>query len=245
MGTRLIALTAIVGGESLGRAGVAVRGKSWTTGVEMRGYTTLAASVEATGEFQEKRSRFIGQLRHVSSEREAQSFVDEVRARHHDARHNVFAWVLDDGRERCSDDGEPSHTGGSPVLGVLQGQGLANVCCVVTRYFGGVLLGPGGLKRAYEAAARAAVQDAWDGGQLVTMTLVTKVTCVIPYAAYGKVEHLVRQCGGKVVDSIFAQDVQLTSAFKTGDEEAFVAAMRELAAGEDLCLVAEPTFSTF
>ena len=208
-------------------------------------YRTLAPSVEAVGEYTEKRSRFIAQLVHAESEREAQAFVDEVRIRHRDARHNVPAWILDDGRERCSDDGEPSHTGGMPTLGALHAAGLANVCCVVTRYFGGTLLGPGGLKRAYEAATKEAVRMAERDGLLVEMTLVTNVTCVVPYAAYGKVEHLVRTCDGKICDTIFGEDVQVTSAFRSGSERAFVDAMREAASGEDLCLVKESRFSQF
>lgn len=209
------------------------------------GYVTLAGGVEASGEFVDRRSRFIAQLRHVESEAEANAFIDEVRARHHDARHNVPAWILADGRERCSDDGEPQRTAGMPTLEVLRGAGLANVCCVVTRYFGGTLLGPGGLVRAYEAATREAVTAAEAAGQFVTMTLVARVTCVIPYSAYGRVERLIADCGGKVKDSVFAEDVQLTCAFLSGTEERFTAAMRELANGEELCLVSEPTFAEF
>lgn len=208
-------------------------------------YRTVASGAEAMGEFEDRRSRFIAQLTHVSSEREAQAFIEKVRARHRDARHNVPAWILCDGRERCSDDGEPSHTGGTPVLEVLRAAGLADVCCVVTRYFGGTLLGPGGLKRAYTAAAQRAVYSAEQAGDVVGMTLVTRVTCVIPYAAYGRVERLARDCGGRVHDTIFAEDVQLTVRFRTGEEQRFVEAMRDLAAGEDLCVVGEPVFAEF
>ncbi|MBQ9316794.1 MAG: YigZ family protein [Atopobiaceae bacterium] len=213
--------------------------------VRADGYQTLAAGLEATGEFVDRRSRFIAQLRHVSSEREADEFIAEVRARHHDARHNVPAWILADGRERCSDDGEPQRTGGMPTLEVLRGAGLADVCCVVTRYFGGTLLGPGGLVRAYTAATQEAVAAAQADGLLVTMTQVTRLTCVLPYAAYGRVERLVADCGGKIKDSVFAQDVQLTCAFQSGDEQRFVAAMIELMGGEDVCLVSEPSFAEF
>ena len=206
-------------------------------------YLTLRKGVVAQGEFEDRRSRFLAFVRRVSSEREAQSFVDDVRSQHHDARHAVPAWVLSDGRERCSDDGEPSHTAGTPTLEVLRAAGLADVCCVVVRYFGGTLLGPGGLKRAYTAATQEAVRHATEDGQLVRMTLVTRVTCVIPYAAYGRVERLVRDCGGRVQDTIFAEDVQVTSAFRAGEEPRFLDAMRELAAGEDLCRVHEPEFA--
>lgn len=209
------------------------------------GFLTLADGFTATGEFVDRKSRFIAQLRHVSGEREANSFVDEVRALHHDARHNVPAWLLSDGRERCSDDGEPQRSAGMPTLEVLRGGGLANVCCVVTRYFGGTLLGPGGLARAYTLSTQLAVEDARSRGGLVRMSLVTRVSCCIPYAAYGRVERLVADCSGKVKDSIFSEEVQLNCAFLSGDERRFVAGMRELAAGEDLCLVGEPRFGEF
>ncbi len=209
------------------------------------GYLTLRAGEEAVGEFEDRRSRFIAQLAHVGSEAEAERFIARVRARHHDARHNVPAWVLSDGRERCSDDGEPSRTAGVPALDVLRGAGLADVCCVVTRYFGGTLLGPGGLVRAYAAATQAAVAAAREAGQVVEMTLVTPVTVQLPYALYDRIRRLAADHGGRVTDSLFAEDVQLTLAFRSGDELPFVAAARELANGEDLARAGEPRFAEF
>ena len=209
------------------------------------GYRTLRAGTEAVGEFEDRRSRFIAQLAHVGGEAEADAFIAEVRSRHHDARHNVPAWVLADGRERCSDDGEPSRTSGMPTLEVLRGSGLADVCCVVTRYFGGTLLGPGGLVRAYTAATQAAVAAAEKGGLVVEMTLVTPVTVQLPYALYDRVTRLVADSGGKVTDSLFAEDVQLSLVFRSGEERAFVAAARELANGEDLARVGDPRFAEF
>lgn len=208
-------------------------------------YLTLRAGVEARGEFEDRRSRFIAQLKHVGSEAEAEAFIAEVRARHHDARHNVPAWILSDGRERCSDDGEPSRTSGMPTLDVLRGAGLADVCCVVTRYFGGTLLGPGGLVRAYTAATQAAVAVAEKDGAICEMTLVVPVTVQLPYALYDRVTRLVVDAGGKVADSLFAEDVQLSCVFRAGEEERFVAAVRELAGGEDLARAGEPRFSEF
>ena len=209
------------------------------------GYLTLRAGAEAVGEFEDRRSRFIAQLVHVGGEKDADAFIAEVRARHHDARHNVPAWILSDGRERCSDDGEPSRTSGMPTLEVLRGAGLADVCCVVTRYFGGTLLGPGGLVRAYTAATQAAVAAAEKNGAIVEMTLVTPVTVQLPYALYDRVTRLVANCGGKVTDSLFAEDVQLSLVFRAGDETPFVAAARELANGEDIARAGEPRFAEF
>ena len=209
------------------------------------GYLTLRAGAEAVGEFEDRRSRFIAQLVHVGGEKDAEVFIAEVRGRHHDARHNVPAWILSDGRERCSDDGEPSRTSGMPTLEVLRGAGLADVCCVVTRYFGGTLLGPGGLVRAYTAATQAAVAAAEKNGAIVEMTLVTPVTVQLPYALYDRVTRLVADCGGKVTDSLFAEDVQLSLVFRAGDETPFVAAARELANGEDIARAGEPRFAEF
>ena len=209
------------------------------------GYRTLRTGAEAIGEFEDRRSRFIAQLRHVGSEAEADAFIAEVRSRHHDARHNVPAWILADGRERCSDDGEPSRTSGMPTLDVLRGAGLADVCCVVTRYFGGTLLGPGGLVRAYTAATQAAVSSAEKDDAIVEMTLVTPVTVQLPYALYDRVTRLVADAGGRVADSLFAEDVQLSVIFRSGDEGRFVASVRELANGEDLAHVGEPRFAEF
>ena len=209
------------------------------------GYRTLRAGVEATGEFEDRRSRFIAQLRRVGSETEAEAFVAEVRARHHDARHNVPAWILADGRERCSDDGEPSRTSGMPTLEVLRGAGLADVCCVVTRYFGGTLLGPGGLVRAYTAATQAAVAAAEGDGAISEMTLVCPVTVQLPYALYDRVTRMCADAGGRVSESLFAEDVQLTCLFRAGDEERFCSAVYELAGGEELARAGEPRFAEF
>lgn len=209
------------------------------------GYRTLRAGACATGEFEDRRSRFIAHLARVGSEAEAEAFVAEVRSRHHDARHNVPAWILADGRERCSDDGEPSRTSGMPTLDVLRGADLADVCCVVTRYFGGTLLGPGGLVRAYTAATQAAVAAAEEDGLVVEMTLVVPVVAQIPYALYDRVTRLAADAGGRAADSLFAEDVQLSLVFRAGEEAPFVSAVRELANGCDLCRVGDPRFSEF
>lgn len=209
------------------------------------GYLTLRAGVEAVAEVEDRRSRFIAQIAHVSSEAEAETFIEQVRSRHRDARHNVPAWILADGRERCSDDGEPSRTSGMPTLEVLRVAGLADVCCVVTRYFGGTLLGPGGLVRAYTAATQAALAQAQKDGLVCEMTLVCPVSVQLPYALYDRVTRLCSDASGKVADSLFAEDVQLTCVFRAGDEEGFVAAVRELANGEELARAGEPRFAEF
>lgn len=206
-------------------------------------YRTPASGSEAVGGFEDRKSRFIASIRHVENAAEAEAHLAEIRALHHDARHHVPAWILADGRERCSDDGEPRATAGMPVLEVLRGAGLADASCVVARYFGGTLLGPGGLVRAYTAAAQKALAAAEKDGAIVEMCLVTPVVVQIPYAAYDRVVRMAAAAGGTVKDSLFAEDVQLTCAFHAGDELPFLDALRDYAAGEDLARVGDPRFS--
>ena len=199
----------------------------------MDSYFTLQSNIEATGEFVDRKSRFIAQLVHIESEDEANAFIEMVRKRHYDARHNVPAWILVDGRERQSDDGEPSRTSGMPTLEVLRGAELKNVCCVVTRYFGGTLLGPGGLVRAYTAATQAAVAAAREAGQIVEMTSVVPVDVHVAYPQYEQVLRLAQDSGAKVSDTDYADAVTLHLVFKAGEQEQFCAKMRELMAGRD------------
>lgn len=187
----------------------------------MDSYFTLQSNIEATGEFVDRKSRFIAQLVHIESEDEANAFIETVRKRHYDARHNVPAWILVDGRERQSDDGEPSRTSGMPTLEVLRGAGLKNVCCVVTRYFGGTLLGPGGLVRAYTAATQAAVAAAQDAGQIVEMTSVVPVDAHVAYPQYEQVLRLAQDCGAKVADADYADAVTIHLVFKAGSRNRF------------------------
>ena len=196
-------------------------------------------------EYIDKKSRFIGQVQHAESEAEAMAFVEQIRKKHADATHNVWAYVLNSGAMRWSDDGEPGGTSGQPTLNVFRSAGVVDVCCVVTRYFGGTLLGPGGLVRAYTAAAQEAVADAHERGGIVEMTLVTEVVVQLPYALYDRVGRLASDAGGKVKDQLFLEDVQITLVFRAGEEAPFIDAVRELACGEDLCRAGEPRFAEF
>lgn len=193
----------------------------------MESYRTLREGAEATGEFEDRRSRFIAQLVHAASEKDAAAHVAAVRARHYDARHNVPAWILADGTERASDDGEPQRTSGLPTLEVLRGAGLKDVCCVTTRYFGGTLLGPGGLVRAYTAAAQAAVAAAGDADLIVEMTSVVPIALDVTYAQYDQVRDVVERTGGKVADTAFTDTVCLSLVYREGEEAAFLEAVRE------------------
>ena len=211
----------------------------------MDGYLTLRAGEEATGEFVDRKSRFIAQLVHIENEDEANDFIAAVRSRYYDARHNVPAWICADGRERQSDDGEPSRTSGMPTLEVLRGAGLKNVCCVTTRYFGGTLLGPGGLVRAYTAAAQNAVEAARTAGQLVEMTSVVPVDVTLGYAQYEQVLHLAEGAGASVAGTDYTDRVLLHLVFKAGEEQPFCAKMRELMAGKEELEVGAARFAEF
>jgi uncharacterized YigZ family protein len=205
-------------------------------------YETLKAGVEVSAEIVEKKSRFIAQLAHVESVAEADAFIAEVRSRHRDARHNVPAYVLANGIERGVDDGEPARTAGIPTLDVLKGSGLEDVCCVTTRYFGGTLLGAGGLVRAYTQAAQAAVAQAREEGAIVTMREVVQVAASLPYAWYDRVSHLALERGARITDQLFCEDVTLTFVFPAGEEERFIAATTELNAGEPIARVQKRFF---
>lgn len=211
----------------------------------MDSYITMRAGELAEGEFIDRKSRFIAQLVHVECEEEAASHISSVRARHFDARHNVPAWILADGRERASDDGEPQRTSGMPTLEVLRGAGLRDVCCVTTRYFGGTLLGPGGLVRAYAAAAQAAVGAARAAGQLVEMTSVVPVSVTVAYPFYEQVLHLLEQTGGKVEDTSYTSEVEVHARFKAGEEHPFLAALTERMAGRERVRVEAARFAEF
>lgn len=163
---------------------------------------------EACGEFVEKKSRFIGTLRPVSSEEEANAFILEMKKKYWDARHNCSAFTVlsENGKiiEKCNDDGEPSRTAGSPMLEVLKGAGLLNVALVVTRYFGGILLGTGGLVRAYSAAASEAVGSS----EIIMMKLMNRVVVKTDYAGYGRLQYFASNDGFTVAETNFTNMVE-------------------------------------
>ncbi len=154
-------------------------------------YRTLAEPFEA--EITERKSRFICHVAPVSTEDEALAVLADVRSRHPEARHNVWAYLLRDGRERCSDDGEPQKTAGLPTLEVLRRSELTDLVAVTTRYFGGTLLGTGGLVRAYTEAVQAALA----GAPVAEYTSCVTAECRLPYARYEQVLRLAEDAGGK------------------------------------------------
>ncbi|MBR7133160.1 MAG: YigZ family protein [Clostridia bacterium] len=179
---------------------------------------------EAIGEYTEKRSKFIATLRHVENEEEAVSFIEEMRTKYWDARHNVFAYSLKNGAlSRFSDDGEPHGTAGKPVLDVITGSGITDVAIVVTRYFGGVLLGTGGLVRAYSKSAKEAVENS----KLAEMVFCTVFETVCEYADHAKLLSLIENSGGSLENSDFSERVTLRYALRDGDVEPFLQKLSE------------------
>lgn len=156
-------------------------------------------------EFTEKKSRFIGRVWPVESEEEALEMIQAMKKQHYDATHNCWAYIIRDGAIRFSDDGEPGGTAGMPMLQVLQREGLYNVVCVVTRYFGGILLGAGGLVRAYTKGAKIAVDAA--GKSMKRVWTVLYVPC--PYNFYERVKLEVAAFDGLIRKTEFGADVEL------------------------------------
>ena len=163
---------------------------------------------EGTGELVEKKSRFIAQIRPVKSEEEALAFVEEARKKYWDARHNCSAFVIGSRQEvtRCSDDGEPAQTAGRPMLDVLLREGITNVAVVVTRYFGGVLLGTGGLVRAYQSATQAGLA----ASKIIEKRQGKKLIIHTDYNGLGKLQYLFGQQKTAILDTEYAADVVLT-----------------------------------
>ena len=201
--------------------------------------TYLVPADYGTGEYVEKRSRFIGQLWPVETEAEALAKIAAVKKEHYDARHNCFAYIVREGGvTRYSDDGEPQGTAGQPILAVLNGAGLQNVCCTVTRYFGGVLLGTGGLVRAYTAAAKEALEQAG----ISRMAEWDELLLACPYPMFERVRRLLEEHEAVTENTDFGADVCFSALVRADKTAGFQAALTELSAGN---LTAEVLGSRF
>ena len=159
------------------------------------------------GEITEKKSRFIATVIPAGSEEEVLAFIESVRKKYWDARHHCFAYVIGERNElqRCSDDGEPSGTAGKPMLEVLLGEEIHNVAVVVTRYFGGTLLGTGGLVRAYSAATKQGLASS----VIITKILGVKLCISTDYTGLGKIQYILGQRGLQILDSVYTDKVEL------------------------------------
>lgn len=183
---------------------------------------------DAESEFTEKRSRFISHIWRVEMEAEARARIEETKKRYYDARHNCWCYLIRQGGVvRYSDDGEPQGTAGQPMLNVFTREEVTNVCCVVTRYFGGILLGAGGLTRAYTKGAK----DALDAAGISRMSLWTLWDIPCSYPLYERVKLEVEACGGVIRSADYGADILLRGAFPAGGAERFAPRLTELSAG--------------
>ena len=203
----------------------------------MKSYKTIVGTAQA--EYEEKKSRFIGQVAHVETEEQAVEFLDGVRAANPQARHNVYAYVLRaNNRTRYSDDGEPPRTSGLPTLDVIEHAGLKDVICVTTRYFGGTLLGTGGLVRAYTKAA----QDAFAAARQVTYAECVDIAISIDYPLYDQLNHWLSGQGVEILSTDFAGDVVVEVRVLATQSQGMQVAIAELTHGQAELLVGSPSY---
>ena len=198
-------------------------------------YTPDSEGQTFTGEIIEKKSRFIANVRKVQSEEEAVAFIEEMKKRYYDARHNCSAFVIGTRGEltRCSDDGEPSKTAGMPILEVLRHSGVEDAIIVVTRYFGGTLLGTGGLVRAYTEGAKAALEAA----EILTYKQCVDLNITVDYSLYDKITNLCQNRNGKIIDTQFTDSVNITIRMLSGTQDTLINDLVVLTKGK------EPTVS--
>ena len=182
---------------------------------------------ESEATFVEKRSEFIGYVWRVESEEEARALIEATKKKHYDARHNCWCYIIRGGAVRYSDDGEPQGTAGQPMLNVFQREGVENVCCVVTRYFGGILLGAGGLVRAYTQSAKDALDAA--GISVVRRWVAMEVPCT--YAMFERARLEVMAFGGVVENVDYGADVVLSALLPEERAEEFAAHILDVSAG--------------
>ena len=192
----------------------------------MSEYFVPAGSGEA--EFVEKRSSFLGHVRFVETEDAAREFINEMKKKHYDARHNCWCYIIRGGAVRYSDDGEPQGTAGLPMLEVFKREGVENVVCVVTRYFGVVLLGTGGLLRAYTKSAK----DALDAAGIAAVRRWVKLEAACPYSLLERMKTECLALEGAVSDVEYGADVRMTFLLPESRSEEFQARVTELSAGQ-------------
>lgn len=193
----------------------------------------------ATDEFIEKKSRFIGYSTPVSTESEANEFITTITKKNHDATHNVHAFILRGGQiKRYSDNGEPQGTAGLPTLDVIQKSGIVDVCVVITRYFGGILLGAGGLVRAYSHGASLALKAA----EIVEMAVCCNVEFECEYSFYGKLSFVFEKYPLRIVDTDFGAAITIKLILKKGSVSEFVKEIVELSNGQVNVAVLSETF---
>ncbi len=191
-------------------------------------YFTVKGS--ATSEFQEKKSTFIGYIKRVNTEEEAKNFVNEIKSMHKEATHNVYAYIVGEnkGIQRYSDDGEPQGTAGIPVLEVIKKNDLTDVAVVVTRYFGGILLGGGGLVRASSKGASSAIEEVG----IVEKVKGLKLRFTLEYDLIGKIQYLCGTNNWHIEDTIYTDKVELSLFTEVENKETIIADFVEATSGK-------------
>ena len=194
----------------------------------MENFTTIETG--GTAEYEIQRSRFIAEAAHAATEEEARAFLLSCKKKYYDARHNPSAWVLGAGgkKQKSNDDGEPGGTSGNPILEAMKKRGITNACLVVTRYFGGIKLGAGGLIRAYGHAAGLAIAAA----SIVEMRPFTALAVKIPYELLVSIEHFIREESIRTEETIYAEDVTLHLLLPPGEIEEKRAVIIDRTAGK-------------
>ena len=189
-----------------------------------------------------KRSRFIGYAKPVTTVDEANAFIAEIKSKHWDATHNVYAYILREGGvKRYSDDGEPQGTAGVPVLDVLEKENVVDVVVVVTRYFGGILLGGGGLVRAYSHSAKIGL----DSAKIITMALCLDLEVKCDYTFYGKLGAFLANEGAVILDTQFTDEVKVTFRIKSDFLNELNKKLTELSNGRVSATVVSENFCEF
>ena len=190
-------------------------------------YITVKSPAESS--YIEKRSEFIGHISPAETNEDAINFINHIKENNRKARHNVYAYILRDGNiSRYSDDGEPQGTAGIPVLEVLRKNNLTDVCCVVTRYFGGILLGGGGLVRAYSHSTALAIEAA----EVLKMYKCSELILSLSYDLYGKITYIFSDYEIKQINSDFSDGVKITARVKSELEEPFCNKLTDITFGK-------------
>ncbi|HOJ11880.1 MAG TPA: YigZ family protein [Clostridiales bacterium] len=204
----------------------------------LKQYKTILS--HASAEIEEKKSRFIANVKPVTCEEEAVEFINEIKSKYWDASHNVYAYYIngDNIIQRFSDDGEPSGTAGLPVLEVIKRMDLQDLVVVITRYFGGTLLGAAGLVRAYGRSASSGVETAG----IITKRLCVSISIIMGYPVFGKVQNQVINYGYNIRNIEYTQDVEMVVLVPVDDVEMFIEFVNEVTNGEALIEIGEKEY---
>ena len=192
----------------------------------MKDFQTIYGFSDATLEI--KRSKFLSHAESIESEDQAREILNLFKKKYFDATHNCSAWIFEDGRQKFNDDGEPSGTAGKPILDAIKEKNLSNVIVIVTRYFGGIKLGAGGLVRAYHQLATLAIENA----KIVTVRAMLKVKIEVEYPLFNSIERFIRQKNFPVDSTNYAANVSITILIPPVQKDSFIKDVTELTSAQ-------------